>query len=171
MSKTLEYSGTFKPDLLWEEFQTTFPQYIDVAVPTNNLMHIAVYGGTRVLVTVPDNADEQAILTVITTHNPASLSSVEINMQGDAQAIQGFRNLPNYATWTPQESYDNTFNAIFNGANQATVDAQIDALPNTVAGMKTGLKALAAEIITIRLILANVLKMIAYLRNLVIKLR
>lgn len=86
-------------------------------------------------------------------------------------SLNDFENLPNYATWTPQEGYDNTFNAIFNGANQTTVDAQIDALPNTVAGMKTGLKALAAEIITIRLILAIIIKMIAYLRNLVVKLR
>lgn len=86
-------------------------------------------------------------------------------------SLNNFNSLPNYATWTPQESYDNTFNAIFNGADQATINVQIDGLPNTFVGMKTGLKALASEIITIRIILATAIKMVAYIRNLVIKLR
>lgn len=93
------------------------------------------------------------------------------NLLTIASSAKDFDALPNYGIWTPQEAYNNTFNAILSGADKATVDAQIDALPNTIAGMKTGLKALALEVITIRLILATALKMIAYLRNLVVKLR
>jgi hypothetical protein len=86
-----------------------------------------------------------------------------------AAAGNNFNNLPNWATWTAAEAETNVTNAIFNGATLAQVDAQIDALPASVAGMRTGLHQMAAAIVGIRGILSAMARAIIYLRNLVVK--
>lgn len=85
-----------------------------------------------------------------------------IQQQVDAAA---FTDLPEWAAYTTSEAVAAIRNAIFAGASLATVNAQIDALPATIAGMKTGLKAVVAEIITERGILEKMSKVIVYLRD------
>lgn len=76
-----------------------------------------------------------------------------------------FEDLPEWAAYTTTEAVAAIHDAIFAGATLATVQAQIDALPATIAGMKTGLKAVVAEIITERGILEKMAKAIVYLRD------
>lgn len=85
-----------------------------------------------------------------------------VQQQVDAAA---FTDLPEWATYTTAEAVDAIHNAIFAGATLATVNAQIDALPATIAGMRTGLKAVVAEIITERGILEKMAKVVVYLRD------
>ena len=76
-----------------------------------------------------------------------------------------FEGLPDWAEYTAAEAVAAIHGAIFAGATLATVNAQIDALPATIAGMKTGLKSAAAEIITIRATMEKMAKAIVYLRD------
>src|SRR3990172_1129298 len=82
----------------------------------------------------------------------------------DAQAIQvqlGIDfNLPDWSTWTALEAEAAVRAAIFAGNSLVTAQSQIDTLPATIAGMKTGLKSAANEIITIRNILEKMAKAI-----------
>lgn len=86
-------------------------------------------------------------------------------------AHSNFKNLPNWATWTATEAESFVSSNIFNGLTQAQVDSQIDALPATIAGMKTGLKQASAAILSIRSILMAMAKAIVYLRNLIVTVR
>lgn len=81
------------------------------------------------------------------------------------EAATAFEGLPDWAAYTATEAADAIHDAIFAGATLATVNAQIDALPATIAGMKTGLKAVVAEQITERGILEKMAKAIVYLRD------
>lgn len=81
-----------------------------------------------------------------------------------AEAV-AFDGLPDWAAYTTTEAVAAIHNAIFSGATLATVNAQIDALPVTIAGMKTGLKAVVAEIITIRATMEKMAKAVVYLRD------
>lgn len=83
-------------------------------------------------------------------------------IQAEAEAFEG---LPDWAAYTAAEAVAAIHDAIFAGATLATVQAQIDALPATIAGMKTGLKSAAAEIITTRNLLEKMAKAIVYLRD------
>lgn len=173
MSKTLEYTGTFNPELLYDELLAAFPQYVGVP-PAPNLLNLFLSGVAPAMslrVSVPDNADEAALDAIVAAHNPALPAPSAVGEQLANDARVAFRNLPNYATWTPQEAYDNTFSAIFSGDPIETINANIDAVPFTATGMRNSLKAMAAEIVTIRRILATVVKMLAWLRDVVIRTR
>lgn len=82
--------------------------------------------------------------------------------QVDAAA---FTDLPEWATYTTTEAIDAIHAAILGGDTLAQAQAKVDALPNTVAGMKTGLKSAAAELVTIRGILEKMAKVVVYLRD------
>lgn len=82
-----------------------------------------------------------------------------------------FNALPSWATWTASEAESFVSSNIFGGLTQAQVDSQIDALPATIAGMKTGLKQASAAILSIRSILMAMAKAIVYLRNLIVTVR
>jgi hypothetical protein len=86
-------------------------------------------------------------------------------------AVSGFMDLPEWSTWTYQEAEANVTARIFNGWNQVQVDAWVDGLPNTVAGMKTGLKQIGVAILAVRVILVAMAKAIVFLRDLVVRFR
>jgi len=108
-------------------------------------------------------------LSVVAAHNPLGLFPLEQDEIDASVARVSFRNLPNYATWTPAETQLNITNAVLNGKTLVQVNADIDALPNSVAGMKVGLKTVAQAIIDIRGVLAIIGKMIVLLRNVAIR--
>lgn len=78
---------------------------------------------------------------------------------------KAFSDLPEWATYTTAEAVDTIHNAILAGDTLAQAQAKIDALPNSFAGMKTGLKSAAAEIVTVRNLLEKMAKAIVYLRD------
>jgi hypothetical protein len=81
----------------------------------------------------------------------------------DAAAFEG---LPEWAGYTTQEAIDAIHAAIGSGKSAATMKADIDALPNTVAGMKTAFKALIDDVIVPqRAIIEKMAKLIVYLRD------
>lgn len=86
-----------------------------------------------------------------------------------AQAKADFRSLPNYATFTPDEAESAVVAAVLGGQSKAELDAEIDALPNSVAGMKTGLKQLAGGVVDLRAVLGKVARMVTYLRVIVVR--
>jgi hypothetical protein len=73
--------------------------------------------------------------------------------------------IPDWSTWTPAQVDTNITNLIFSGKTLAQVETDIDNLPATIAGMKTGLKSAAAQIITIRNILIKMGQLEAVLRD------
>lgn len=83
-------------------------------------------------------------------------------VQDDAAAFEG---LPEWAAYTTTEAVDAIHNAILAGDTLAQAQAKIDALPATIAGMKTGLKAAAAEFVTARGLLEKMAKAVVYLRD------
>jgi len=106
---------------------------------------------------------------IVQAHNSDDLTPTEQNDKDADLAKVDFRNLPNYATWTPAETQLNITNAVLNGKTLVQVNADIDALPNSVAGMKVGLKTVAQAIVDIRGVLAIIGKMIVLLRNVAIR--
>lgn len=80
----------------------------------------------------------------------------------DAAAFEG---LPEWAGYTAAIAADAIHDAILAGDTLAQAQAKIDALPATIAGMKTGLKAAAAEMVTIRGIMEKMAKAVVYLRD------
>lgn len=129
--------------------------------------------------------DEQANPPTQVTYTP-DLTAGELvifNKIVDYASSKGkFDALPNYATWTPQEAYDNTFNAVFNGQDAATIKGNIttqltDITTANVAQINARLAVIRTlfgnavdAIVAMRLILATAIKMLAYLRNLIIKI-
>ena len=134
-------------------------------------------------ITLPDDANEQAVSNIISAHNPNALSFSEQEAQRIQTAKIDFRALPNYATWTPQEAYDTSFNAVFSGQDAATIKSNIaaqltDITTANVAQINVRLAAIRLlfnnavdAIVAMRLILATAIKMLAYIRDVVIKLR
>lgn len=86
-----------------------------------------------------------------------------------AASLSSFENLPDWANWTPQQAENHIQNAILNGKTLAELELEIDDLPATVAGMKTGLKQVAAALVDIRAMLKKLAKAIIYIRNLTLR--
>ncbi len=98
------------------------------------------------------------------------LAALEVILEYTASAAR-FEALPDWATWTAEEAAQHITGAIFAGKTLAQVDADIDLLPATVAGMRTGLHQAAAALIAVRVILTALARAVIYLRNLAIKAR
>lgn len=117
----------------------------------------------------PGNSDWQGFqqwLDLGNTPEPADEpTAAELAEAARYAAASAFTDLPDWAAYTTTEAVAAIHDAIFAGATLATVQAQIDALPATIAGMKAGLKSAAAEIITIRATLEKMAKAIVYLRD------
>jgi len=58
-----------------------------------------------------------------------------------------------------------------NGFTPTQVDVYVDGLPNTFAGIKTGLKKIGSALVGIRDILEIIAKLLMYIRDLVIRYR
>lgn len=76
-----------------------------------------------------------------------------------------FTDLPEWASYTTAEAVAAIHAAILGGDTLVQAQAKVDTLPNSFAGMKTGLKSAAAELVAIRGILEKMSKVIVYLRD------
>jgi hypothetical protein len=88
-----------------------------------------------------------------------------------ARAQSGLTHLPNWATWSAGEAESFVHDNIFAGLDLAAVEAQIDAAPATIAGMKALLKQTAGAILSIRTILEALAQAVIFLRDLVLRWR
>ena len=118
MTKKLTYQGLFKTSLLMDELQDEFPGWNPVTSENTPRMQSKPdlddsYNiiSTEVYLFVPDTADEAEIQVVIDAHDPDALSVGEqrqANWEEDEviakTAKQNFRNMPQWATMTPQEA-------------------------------------------------------------------
>ncbi len=82
-----------------------------------------------------------------------------------------FASLNGWFTWSKEEAVSHVVNAVFSGKTLAEVDADIDALPANVAGMRQGLHNAAAQIIAIRNLLTFIVRVVVFLRDYAIRLR
>ena len=90
--------------------------------------------------------------------------------QAENAAVAAYPNLPDWLkTVTAQQTADYIHQNILNGFTSVQVDTYIDGLPNTVAGMKTGLKQIGGALVAIRDILEIIVKLLMYIRDLVIR--
>lgn len=106
----------------------------------------------------------------VTTHlvDNVYVSSDEVIFPDAAaieQAATNFEALPNWALWTGTEAQTAIRILILAGDTLAQAQGKIDALPATIPGMKTGLKSVASEIVTIRTTLERMAEAIVYLRD------
>lgn len=118
---------------------------------------------------VPKQSDIDLVFGVIQNSDPNAITAGERESNSNKQVLSDLGTFPNYSLWTPQEAQDNISNLVFGGKSISQVAPEIDALPNSVAGMKIGLKMLAAGIIDLRDILAIIGKMIMLLRSVAIR--
>lgn len=132
----------------------TYDQIID-----EQTVHLAI------IVSALDVSIVNGLLLNAITPTETDLLGKFLNSAGD------FLNLPDWASWTAQEATDNITNAIFGGKTLAQIETDIDNLPATIAGMKTGLKSAAAQIITIRTLLTFIAKAIVYIRDYTLRMR
>jgi hypothetical protein len=88
-----------------------------------------------------------------------------------AASFTGLQTPPDWANWTYQQAEDHIKSAILNGKSLAEINADIEALPGTVDGMRTGLRQVAGALLAVRAILVAEARAILYLRNLILRLR
>lgn len=81
------------------------------------------------------------------------------------EAKDDFDNLPGWATWTGAEAEDYVHSLIFNGDDETTIHAQIDAQVTNLNTAKEAIKSIASEIIDIRNTLEKAARAIMYLRD------
>jgi len=87
-------------------------------------------------------------------------------------ALADYSILPDWLkTWTANEASGYIHDNVLNGLDSAGVESYVDNLPNTVAGMKTGLKQIGNALVSIRDILEIIAKLLMYIRDLVIRFR
>lgn len=145
----------------------SIPQNIDIPLAYNLIQkyipnHTISYDGNS-----PNPPTEFEILPDLTTQE----SSVLTKIFQYAKADYDFNNLPNWADWDSDTASTYVYDNVMNGFEQADVDTYIAGLPNTVAGMKTGLTQIAYAIVDIRNILSQMAKAIIYIRDILIRIR
>ena len=114
-------------------------------------------------------AAEVARLTAL---QAAADAAAVVKTSAETDAVIGFHTLPAFLkTMTADEVVTHIHGAVLSGKTEAQINADIDALANTVAGMKIGLKTIGASLIAIRDILELVAKLLLFIRDLVLKYR
>lgn len=77
MTKQLKYTGAFKLYLLMDELLASFPEWL-VGEGEDRQCLLYLEGNEKgARLTVPDDADEEAIETVVLAHDPEKLTSYE----------------------------------------------------------------------------------------------
>jgi hypothetical protein len=94
MTKQLTYTGTFRQSSLMDELLITFPEWV-IGEGDGRQCLLYLEGNEQgVRLTVPDNADEEAIGTVILAHDPEAPTARETlrnNIKAIAQSAAGIR--------------------------------------------------------------------------------
>lgn len=125
-------------------------------------------------------AGEVEIVNVDSTLTDAQINGALIYAQTaeETAALADFLNssaayaaLNGWWSDTATGTVDRITNAIFGGKSETQLHADIDALPATIAGMKTGLKSAASAIIATRTILTYMARAIVFLRDYAIRAR
>ena len=124
-------------------------------------------------ITVQDADDQSAVMTVYDAHDPtARIAYNEEKRTSQDEAVTNYTVLPDWIkTWTANDVSTYVHDNVLSGLDVAGVDAYVDNLPNTVAGMKTGLKQIGSALVAIRDILEIIAKLLMYIRDLVIRFR
>lgn len=102
--------------------------------------------------------------------NSVATPEEELVVANYTAAIPAFRNLPNWATWTPAD-VDANIGGIFLGWDKATASAWIDANVTSLATVRTALKHVADAIIDLRTVAVGLAKAVLFVRNLIINVR
>lgn len=88
---------------------------------------------------------------------------------GIVAGIPNFKNLPNWSGFTDQQAQNFILNNVLPGITTTSdIDAYIAGLPNTIAGLKTGLTQLAYSVLAVRGILVALAKALVYIRNILL---
>jgi len=129
------------------------------------------------VIALEDEGQESEAQAVIDAHDgEAALAAVNAFLaardQAETDAVTNFAILPDWVKeWTAADAAAYVHDNVLAGLDAAGVDAYVDALPSTVAGMKTGLKQIGGQLAAIRDILEVIAKLIMYIRDLVIRFR
>ena len=119
--------------------------------------------------------DEQTILLsdlIMQYRFPDKYELMIVERQSIGDAVTNYAVLPDWIkTWTADDASTYVHDNVLSGLDVAGVDAYVDNLPNTVAGMKTGLKQIGSALVAIRDILEIIAKLLMYIRDLVIRFR
>lgn len=108
-------------------------------------------------------------IAIIAAHDKNAPTPAEIDDQTAAQSRISFKNIPNWATWTPDEAKTYVTGAVLSGQTKEQINASIDASVTNLATAITALKLLAGAIVDLRTILAIVSSAILMLRDQVIR--
>lgn len=93
-------------------------------------------------------------------------------LTNDETTVANFQLLPDWVkTISPDDAALYVHDNVLNGFEQVDVDTYIAGLPNTVAGMKTGLTQIAYALVDMRNLLGFIVKLLMYMRDLIIKYR
>ena len=152
-----------------DELLAAFPEWIVGEGEERQCLLFLEGNDQGVRMTVPDDANEEGISIVVTAHNPDELSIAEIINKEIADSYTGFRTIPNWATWTPQEAEDFVHGDILNGMTKAEVEAWVDANVTTLATAKNALELIGGELIDLRNVCEKLALSVMYLRNIVVR--
>ena len=99
-------------------------------------------------------------------------ANYEAQATAQSGAVIGFGGLPAFLkTMTADEAMTHIHSSVLGGKTEAQINSDIDALANTVAGMKIGLKTIGVSLVAIRDILELIVKLLLFIRDLVIRFR
>jgi hypothetical protein len=169
MTKKLTYQGAFKSSLLSDQLLAAL-----VWSPVTNEGTARLESkpdGSEVYIYADDNTDEQAVQAIVDVHDPDELTTGELIQQAVDDSIEGFKTIPDWATWTPNEAEQHIQENVINGFDQTQLDAWIDTNVTNLAEAKDALKLIGGAIIDLRNIVSKIAKMIMWLRNIIIKVR
>ena len=169
MTKQITYDGTFNQSLLMDELLAAFPGWLIGEGEERQCLLYLDGNDQGVRLTVPDDAIEEEINVVVTAHNPDELSIAEVINKEITDSYTGFRNIPNWAPWTPREAEDFVHSDILNGMTKAEVEVWIDANVTTLATARNALKLIGGELIDLRNICEKLALSVMYLRNIIVR--
>ena len=123
-------------------------------------------------ITIPENITIEELENIIMMDGMSVPENTVAFINASKNAQINYSILPDWLkTWTADEASQYVHDNVLNGLDVAGVDAYVDNLPSTVAGMKTGLKQIGGALVSIRDILEIIAKLLMYIRDLVIRFR
>lgn len=167
MTKQYTYNGNFDEQILFQEIVSEYPHWIIRDGPRVISLIAIIYDGNLLVLELPDDADDNKILEIVTLHDPSAHTPVDY--QTIQEARRAFMSVPDWATWTPQQAEDYVNGAIFSGQTAQEIETWIDQNVNNINTAKTALKLIARNMITTRLILSKIAMLLMYIRNIVAK--
>src|SRR4030067_1185918 len=172
--KLLQYVGTFDLVILRDQLRAAVAAW---RVDYGNGVIIEYFGmaydETNSILTlmVPNDADEQMVQQVIDGHDPSAQLYLPLSWREILGARQALLNLPNWATWTPEEAEACVNADILSGMTKVEIEGWIETNVTNLDTAKTALKLVGGEIVDLRLICSKMAYSIMLLRNVAIRRR